>query len=737
MNASNSHSIFDSIDEVVYISDPITYEILYVNKPTKKLFGAKIVGEKCYEKLQGKQSPCDFCTNAIILNKKYQPYKWEYYNPTIDRYFSVTDRIIKWPDGRDLRFELAVDVTELKNAQLALHQNEERYRTTLDHMIEGFQIIGFDWRYLYANDMVAKHGRTTKEKLLGRTMMEAYPGIDQTPLFSTLRDCMEKRIPARIENEFAYGENDSAWFQLSIQPAPEGIFIMSMDIGERKQTEKALYESEERLRHFFKYAPAAMAMFDENLRFLAVSKRWIVDYKLEGRILTGKSYYEIFPEVPEDRKEVYRNGLKGKVTKNEEEECKHPDGTSYWLRWEVRPWYRSDETIGGIVILTEDITDRKLAEIAARQSENQFHLIFKNSPLGIYIANNEGVILDCNKSLRDIWGFKTLKEVQGINILKYPAYLENGYASMIQKCIDSNEIIRKELPYLRKGNQELILSNYVIPLSDERGKVQKIFTKIEDITARRKSVEKLKNYTQALERSNQDLQEFAYVASHDLQEPLRMVASFLQLLERKLKDQLDESTKEYINFAVDGAKRMQRMINSLLSYSRLSFRERTLNHVDCNVLLKDVQENLKLLIEENHVVLTIGDLPTVYADQIQLEHVFQNLIENAIKFRNDHDPEIEISAQLINASVEKAAGRRKQVWRFSIKDNGIGILPEHQKRIFKIFNRLNPESGKKGTGIGLAICKKVIERYGGDIWVESQPEAGATFYFTIPAEEKD
>jgi light-regulated signal transduction histidine kinase (bacteriophytochrome) len=240
------------------------------------------------------------------------------------------------------------------------------------------------------------------------------------------------------------------------------------------------------------------------------------------------------------------------------------------------------------------------------------------------------------------------------------------------------------------------------------------------------AVDTLAYQARELARSNAELEQFAYVVSHDLQEPLRMVHSYLQLLQQRYRGQLDENADEFIAFAVNGAARMHNLIRDLLLYSRVETKGQSFEPTDCAVVLQAVLANLQTAIEENQARITYDDLPTVIADEVQLTQLLQNLLGNAIKFRSTHPPQIHLSVE-----------SRDNEWLFSVRDNGIGIQAEYSKRIFMIFQRLHTSEEYQGTGIGLAICEKIVERHGGRIWVESALGKGATFCFTIPDREED
>ncbi len=246
-----------------------------------------------------------------------------------------------------------------------------------------------------------------------------------------------------------------------------------------------------------------------------------------------------------------------------------------------------------------------------------------------------------------------------------------------------------------------------------------------DITEKKLAEIELRELSEALKRSNQELEQFAYVASHDLQEPLRMISSYTQLLEKRYSDKLDQDAKDFINYAVDGANRMQKLIQDLLTYSRVTTRGLPMEIFDAHDALGEAIWNLNLQIQETNALISNDELPSIKGDKTQLVVVFQNLIGNAIKFRNPDVP------PRVHISVQKAEGRLG-FCTFSIKDNGIGIEEKYFEKLFVIFQRLHGKREYPGTGIGLALVKRIIERHGGKIWLESTPNEGTTFYFNLP-----
>ncbi len=369
---------------------------------------------------------------------------------------------------------------------------------------------------------------------------------------------------------------------------------------------------------------------------------------------------------------------------------------------------------------TWEMVKRKRVETQLHEAEQRYRTIFNESPDGILLVDVE-----------------TVKAVEFNEV----AHRQLGYSREEFAALEVSDYEAREQPAETKAHLEAIKQqkreNFITEHRTKSGEIRNVAVSVQaltlgehqylyvifrDITELRQAQEGMKQYAESLARSNKELEHFAYVASHDLQEPLRKIGSFTELLARKYQGQLDEKADSYIRYIVDGAQRMQILINDLLAFSRVTTKGKDLAPVDCNALLARVQRDLEMAITESGARLSVGELPTVMADAGQLGQVFQNLIANAIKFRTPGQaPEIAVAAE-----------EQDGAWLFSVRDKGIGIEPQHFTRVFQLFQRLHTREEYPGTGIGLTLCQKIVERHGGKIWLESVAGQGSTFFFTVP-----
>ena len=389
------------------------------------------------------------------------------------------------------------------------------------------------------------------------------------------------------------------------------------------------------------------------------------------------------------------------------------------------------------------------SEIKLEDSRDKYFDLYNFAPVGYITLNERGLILDVNLA-----GASLLK-VERLNLLNkaFIQFLDpdnrNKFHHHITKVKETGSKETTELKLLKTDKSSFYVHLETTSVLDENGIFKEFRIGLTDINSQKEAenalrdrnarINKLLNieiddYEKAeiileklienLKSSNRELEQFAYVSSHDLKEPLRMITSFLQLLQKRYADKLDEDANDFINFAVEGAKRLNTMINDLLEYSRIGSKEIEFEYLQSEKLLETVLTELEPLIDDNHAIVKYDPLPLIYANEQMMIQLFQNLIGNAIKYHGEKDPEIHIFAD-----------KSGDDYVFAVKDNGIGIDKKHMGRIFTIFQRLHSRDEYEGTGIGLAISQKIVQQHHGQIWAESEPGKGTTFYFTIPIKE--
>ena len=470
-------------------------------------------------------------------------------------------------------------------------------------------------------------------------------------------------------------------------------------------------------------AAADETILDANPEACALLERTREELVLAGRgVVFDPSDSRLGPALEERRK---TGRFKGELR------LLRRDGTPF-------PAEVSFATYGGelgdekIVIVFRDVTERRGAERELREAEARFRKLVERIPAVTYIEDvDEGELstslLYVSPQIETMFGYSPDEWMATPELfvrLLHPEDRERVLAED-KRTEATGEPFRMEYRQFTRDGRVVWIRDEAVLVRDEDGKPLYWLGVQLDVTERKRTEKELAELVEELRRSNAELEQFAYVASHDLQEPLRMMASYTQLLARRYKGNLGDDADEFIGHVVDGAHRMQAVINDLLQYSRVGKRGGSLTPTDVGAAFEAARANLRAAIGESGAQVTSEGLPIVMGDRTQLVQLFQNLIGNAIKFRSEDPPRVHVEAE-----------RRDGEWLFAVRDNGIGIEPQYAGRIFMIFQRLHSRTEYPGTGIGLAICKKIVERHGGELWVESVPGEGSTFRFTLRALEK-
>lgn len=642
---------------------------------------------------------------------------------------------------------LEAEIRKRQQAEKILMENEQRLKLILDNLGEGVVVSDTKGNFLIFN--------YAAEEILGKGPIFTAPGqwseifdfvyedgktqfpSQELPLYKALNGISSDDVEIYIRNNEK--PDDPKIISVKARPVKDeddktiaGV-ITFRDITEQKKADKALRESEER------YALAIQGsndgIWDWNVKTNVVyfSPRWknMLGYKEDEFPDNFKAWEEhVHPDDIERAKQTIKDYFEGKTQVYElEHRLRHKDGTYRWILAKgmaVRDKYGNPYRMIGS---HTDLTERKKLEEEIYKAQVFLDTIIENLPIMIFVRDaNEFRVIRINKAVEDILGYKR-EEI--INTTPYNTpfpkeEMDRIVQSDTQAMQERKMMELPEFPITTRYKGKRLMHMKLIPIYDKTGKPQYVLSISEDITEKKKAEEELAKRTEELARSNTDLEQFAYVASHDLQEPLRTVASYVQLLQKRYQDKLDQDANEFIAFAVDGVSRMQGLIQGLLQYSRVSTRGQEPVPTDLNLVVKMVQENLTEAIKQSGAEITVDELPTVKGDSTQLSQVFQNLLTNAIKFRKkDIKPEIHISAK------KSENGNNENEWRIAVSDNGIGIPKADADRIFVIFQRLHTKEEYEGTGIGLAVVKKIVERHGGKIWIESEVGEGTTFYFTL------
>ncbi len=598
-----------------------------------------------------------------------------------------------------------------------------------------------DYRIIDTNPNYENIVGIKRNQVIGKKASKIY-GTSKPPYLEIYSRVAETGESTEFETYF---EPMDIYFSISvISPEKGKFYTIFEDITERKLAQEELQQIHDNLEEQVEERTTELKLANAyNRSLIEASLDPLVTIGDDGKItdvnqstetvtgftrkeLIGTDFLSYFTE-PIKAKEGYQRVFNEGSILDYPLEIKSKNGNITPVLYNASVYKDESGKVIGVFAAARDITEIKKTAEENRKLAN----VVESSDDAIITKSLEGSILSWNKGAEQIYGYSK-EEVIGKNIsILAPSELKNEIEELIDKIKSHENVHHYETLRLKKNGTLIDVSITLSPIFDDSGRLIAISNISRDITERKTAERKLEDYRNSLEekvekrteelaRSNAELEHFAYIASHDLREPLRMITSFLQLLERRYKDKLDQDANEFIGYAVDGSRRLNDMITDLLEYSKVTSSEPILIPVNLEEVLEDALINLVIPTEEKNAIIDYDPLPTINGDAKLLTMLFQNLIGNGIKYNDKNPPKIHISTKEENDQ-----------YIISVKDNGIGIKPEHLDRIFTIFQRLHAKDEYEGTGIGLAIAQKIVNQHHGEIWAESEPGKGTTFYFTL------
>ncbi len=621
-----------------------------------------------------------------------------------------------------------VDITEQKKAEETIRNTKDFYESIINNINADIAVFDNNNKYIFLNKSAIKNDELRQWKI-GKDNFEycRKQGKDiriAEQRTEKIREAFASNQQVEFVEELTDQAGNKIWLLRILKPFTIGnkqryLVGCGLNITQLKKTENELLEKENYLQTLINSIPDILFRVDKDGRILdcKVEDKNLLAFRPEDFL--GKTFYEVWPkEIADFHMGYTHKAFNGEKLVIYEYPMITVTGEKGFFEARIKKINEEEA-----VIICRDITESKTLTDKIIASEKLLTQSQELAHIGSWewdIITNQVFWSD---ELYRIFSFAP-KEFK-ITFEEYLKYIHPDDREMVENVV--RQAYNDHKPYSlfhrtvrSDGDIRIVLGMGEVE-ENEKGEAVKMRGTAQDVTQIKKAEEKLNKLNNELSASNKELEQFAYVASHDLQEPLRMVSSFMKLLIKRTEGQLDETTQQYIHFAVGGAERMKSLIQALLEYSRVGTNKEDFSDVDLNEVMQYTTRVLEEDIRKKQAVITMNPMPIITANKILISQLFVNLISNALKFHGDKEPKIEVGF------TENA-----EQWTFYVKDNGIGIEAKDMDRIFIIFQRLHSKNGYPGTGIGLSVCKKIVEIHKGKIWVESEPGNGSTFYFSLP-----
>jgi PAS domain S-box-containing protein len=740
-------TVLDNSRDILYSLNQQTGQMEYISPSFQTIFGYSV--EDCrtmnIESAASLVHPEDLIIFSSTLTERETTGRGELEYRLRDKngkYHWVSDHmtVINDEDGQPLFKNGNIrDITEQIRAGKELLESQERFRTAFEDGAVAMSIVTTEGRLIKVNDAFCKLTKYSRDILENMKFQDLIHPDDLEISLNEFKRLLSGEISSfRMEKRYIRKDDKIIWGDLSTTAVRNEngeirhLLIYIQNITKSKNAELELKKSQDKYKELVDNARSIIIKQDPAgiITFFNEYAQKIFGYS-EGEIVGRNAYGTIVPEkdskgnhMKQMLKNIYKDPDKYEININENIKR---NGERIIVEWYNKALFDEDGTRSGHMSVGVDITARLNAEKELQESKDKLEVALEIGHIGILEWDLKKNVVVCDERMEEMMNCRSEQHIQRYEVFEKCINEEDlpHFKNAINQTLESGlpaETIFRTRP--ENGECRFISTKSFIT-KDKRGRSVSITCVCFDITAMKKGAEHaLIKLNEELLRSNNDLRQFAYVASHDLQEPLRMVSSFTQMLQQRYHDRLDDDAKEFIRFAVDGSKRMYELINGLLSYSRVQTGGIGFSRVRMDSVLEKVKQNLSVKIDASKAVIRISKLPVLFADENQMIQLFQNLIDNSLKFCSS-SPEISISCVSDN-----------EQYVFSVKDNGLGIESQYFERVFQIFQRLHKRGDYEGTGIGLAICKRIVERHGGSIRVESPPGEGCTFFFTIPEHQK-